>query len=262
MHHIALYCIKTIMDTLLSVRQIQNLLKVDRTTIYRMLKDGRLTGIKIGHQWRFYRSEVDELLAGAKRMSDKGVSVSTDILPLHCMQPIQDVFAEISEVASVTTNKEGAPLTKISNACDFCKLILGSDQGRQACIESWRKLVLQKGTAPEFTTCHTGLQYSRARIEVGRELIAIIVAGQFYLSSPDTEEQDDRIQVLAEKYHIDNDLLTQASHQIPVLDARKISMISGWLGQVAHTFEQISAERSDLMNRLQQIAEMSVIELN
>jgi excisionase family DNA binding protein len=247
-------------NTLLTAKQAQELLKVDRTTIYRMLKDGRLNGVKVGQQWRFYASEVDDLLAGARRISNKNISVSTDFLPLHCIQPIQDVFAEIAKVGAVTADKDGQPLTHISNSCGFCKLILGSDEGRQACIASWRRLVEQKGTMPEFATCHAGLLYARARIEVGDELLAILVAGQFYIHNPEPEEEKERLRTLAEKYHIDYTLLTQAAQQVSILDNGKVSQISGWLEKVAHTFEQISVERTSLMHRLRQIAEMSVFE--
>ena len=53
------------MDDLLSTRQVLNILKVDRITIYRMLQDGRLQGVKIGQQWRFTRSAVERLIGGA-----------------------------------------------------------------------------------------------------------------------------------------------------------------------------------------------------
>lgn len=36
------------MDSLLTARQLQDLLRVDRITIYRMLKDGRIQGFKDG----------------------------------------------------------------------------------------------------------------------------------------------------------------------------------------------------------------------
>jgi excisionase family DNA binding protein len=247
-------------NTLITAKQTQELLKVDRTTIYRMLKDGRLKGVKVGQQWRFYTSEVNDLLAGVRRPREDNIPVLDDILPLQCMQPVQDVFAEIAQVGAVTADKEGQPLTKISNSCDFCKLILGSNEGRQACIESWGELVIQEEEAPEFTTCHAGLKYARARIEVQGELIAILVAGQFYVDTPEPEEQQERLRSLAEKFSIGLSLLTQASEQISVLDDHRIPQISGWLEKMAHTFEQISIERADLMNRLRQIGEMSVFE--
>ena len=154
------------MEAFLTSKQVEELLNVDRTTIYRMLKDGRLTGVKIGTHWRFSLREVEELLSGNINSRREDQSELVDALPVHCMQPIQDVFAEIAQVGSVITDKDGTPITKISNACDFCKLILGSEEGRQACHQSWKKLVDQKENAPEFTTCHAGLEYARARIEI------------------------------------------------------------------------------------------------
>jgi excisionase family DNA binding protein len=246
-------------NNLLTAKQAQELLKVDRTTIYRMLKDGRLNGVKVGHQWRFFESEIKDLLTGASQVNKKGDLPSTDVLPLHCMQPVQDVFAEIAEVGAVTADKTGTPLTKFSNSSDFCKLVMGSAEGRQACIRSWRKLAEQKDDSPDFIRCHAGLEYARARIEIDHELIAILIAGQFYLAEPDPTEQNERLKGLSEKYQIDIDLLTQAAKKISVLNAHKISQISGWLDRVAQTFEQISVERANLFHRLRQIAVMSDI---
>ena len=247
------------METLLSAKQVQEILNVDRTTIYRMLKDGRLTGVRVGKHWRFSSREVNDLLSGTARVSEAEVTVSGDLLPINCMQPVQDVFAEIGEAGAVTTDREGNPLTRISNSCDFCKLMLGSEEGRRSCMASWRKLAEQQDSAPEFTSCHAGLQYARARIEVAGELVAILVAGQFYVQTPDSTEEAERLRTLAQRYHIDESLLEQAARQISILDSRKVSQISGWLERVAQTFEQITEERADLMGRLRHIAEMSVI---
>ncbi|MGD8518216.1 MAG: helix-turn-helix domain-containing protein, partial [Anaerolineae bacterium] len=49
-------------DALLTTRQLQELLQVDRITIYRMLDDGRLEGFKVGGQWRFSRQAIDQWL--------------------------------------------------------------------------------------------------------------------------------------------------------------------------------------------------------
>ncbi len=247
-------------NIVLTARQVQELLHVDRTTIYRMLKDGRLTGVKVGQQWRFYAREVNDLLSGAASAADKGAAVSTAILPLHCMQPMQDVFAEIAEVGAVTTDAHGQPLTHMSNSCDFCKLVLGSAEGRRACIQSWHELARQDDPSSKFSSCHAGLQYASARIEVQGELVALLVSGQFYTQSPSSQEEAERVHSLAETLHIDESLLSRAAAKIPVLDSRKGSQIREWLKKVAHTFEQISSERANLMHRLKQIAMMSDFE--
>ena len=47
------------MADLLTTNQVQTLLKVDRTTIYRMVEQGRLPAIRVGKQWRFSRPEIE-----------------------------------------------------------------------------------------------------------------------------------------------------------------------------------------------------------
>jgi excisionase family DNA binding protein len=248
------------MDDLLTVRQLQELLKIDRTTIYRMLNDGRLTGIKVGGQWRFARQEIEGLLSGLSADRDNQPSISTDILPLHCLQAIQNVFAEIAGVGSITTASDGEPLTTQSNSCHFCNLMQHSESGRQACIDSWRQLAAQSDRRPTFTTCHAGLQYARARIEIDGALIAVLIAGQFYAHEPDRAEESQRLRQLAARHKIDPASLAEAARQIAILDDRMRQRIGQWLEDVAHTFEDIGHERTELMSRLRRIAAMSTLE--
>jgi excisionase family DNA binding protein len=251
------------MDDLLTTKQVQEFLQIDRTTIYRMLKDGRLTGVKVGQQWRFLRQEIEALLATVPSPSeneDEIPATPTDVLPLHCIQAVQDVFAEMAGVGSVTTSLDGQPLTSISNSNRFCNLILDSPSGRQACISCWRHLATQKESQPRFLTCHAGLLYARARIEVNHTYIAMLIAGQFYDRQPDPDEQAIRIAQLARVHDLDAGQLAACAGALPVLDERMRAPISGWLKKVAHTFSDIGRERADLMNRLRKIASISMLE--
>jgi excisionase family DNA binding protein len=257
------------MSELLTVKEVQNLLKIDRITVYRMLKDGKLTGVKIGHQWRFSRQEIDSLLSGGATKPRTGEAeaptelpsiIAPQALPIHCVQMIQNVFSEIAQVASVTTGPDGQPLTAFSGSCAFCELIMSSEQGRQACVASWSRLSEQKERQPRFATCHAGLQYARARIEVDNELAAMLIAGQFYTEAPDAEEVSERTQRLAQTYGIEAEALFEAAQHLPVLDERKRAALGAWLESVAHTFEDIARERTGLMNRLRTIAAMSTLE--
>lgn len=247
-------------ENFLTAKQVQELLNVDRTTIYRMLKDGRLQGVKMGKHWRFPEHAVNELLKNVK--TSKAIPAETkDILfPLPCMQSIQDVFAEVAEVGALTADVNGQPMTKISNNCEFCRLMLDSPTGRQGCIASWKRLAEQTSPRPVFIKCHAGLMYARARIDIHGELAAILVTGQFYSEPPDPVEAAARYERLALNYQIDPLLLNNAGQKISILDVRRISKISGWLEKVATSFKQIGAERGDLINRLRQIAAMSFIE--
>ena len=168
------------------------------------------------------------------------------------MGPLRSVAAQV-ELPVVA-----AP--RISNSCDFCKLILGTEKGRQECIASWRKLAENENNSAKFSFCHAGLAYARASIEVHGSMIAQLVAGQFHLALPEEESENSRVHDLAENYSINENLLAQAAKQISVLNERKLSQLGKWLQDVAHTFEDISSERADLMGRLKHIAEMSVFE--
>lgn len=245
------------METLLSTKQLQELLNIDRTTVYRMLKDGRLTGVKVGNQWRFSREEVDTILSGSsaskneigKKKSRTASPVET--VPLRCIQAMQDVFAEILGVGAVTTNLDGDPTTMISNSCRFCHLILASESGQQACFESWRRLAQQAGDEIQFTTCHAGLQYARAKITIKDQFDAIFVAGQFYVEKPSQAEEDERLQALADKHQLNLQQLKSAAQTLPVLNEQAQTHIGHWLRLQAQAFEEIGQERLELIDRLQ-----------
>lgn len=247
-------------ENFLTAKQVQELLNVDRTTIYRMLKDGRLQGVKMGKHWRFPEHAVEELLQNVKVPTSILKETNHDHFPLPCMQSIQDVFAEVAEVGALTADHQGQPITEISNTCEFCQMILNSPKGRDGCISSWKHLAEQPTTRPVFSPCHAGLMYARARIEIRGELAAILVTGQFYAEPPDPVEAEARYERLALDYQIDPQLLKQAGQMISILDVRRISKISGWLEKVAQSFKQIGTERTDLINRLRQIAAMSLLE--
>ena len=246
------------MDELITTKQVQEVLRVDRITIYRMIKDGRLNGIKVGNQWRFHRSDIEGILSGGTRTKQQ--SAPSEILPIHCISVIQDVFAEILNVGSVTTDIEGEPLSEISNSCDFCNLILESPSGNQACINSWKKLAQTPRGDPKFIQCHVGFQYARGRIEFEGKLISILIAGQFLISEKDKFAFIDRIESLSQTHNINIEKLKEASETIRILDSDHQAQIEKWLIRVAETFEIITYERGELLERLKTIAAMSTFE--
>lgn len=244
------------MDELLTTKQLLELLKIDRTTVYRMLNDGRLTGVKIGGQWRFPRTAVEGLVSGALPAGSPAASSAPHVLPIHCLQAIQDVFAEVAGVGAVTIAQDGQPLTKVSNGCQFCGLMLTNPAGRAGCVASWRNLVEGRDRQPEFASCHAGLQCASARIRLGGAPVAVVVAGQFYAQAPG-DEQAARLGRRAEAYGMDAAVLAEAASGLRVLDDHVRTHLARWLQDVAHTFEEVGRERAELMGRLKRIAEMT-----
>lgn len=247
------------MAELLTARQVIDLLKIDRTTLYRMLKNSRLNGVKIGSQWRFRRSEVEAMMFGQPLETEKQTPQTTDLLPVFCITPLQEVLAEIAQIGVLTTDPDGNPLTEVCNCGEFCRQILSSESGKQGCIASWRRLASQKEDAPKFVTCHAGLKYARASIKKDGKLFAMLIAGQFYDRPPDKIEENKRIKMLAKKYRLNEEGLRKAAQNLSVLDKRWRAQISEWMGKIAQAMEHITCERADYLKRLRKITELSSI---
>lgn len=97
-------------DELLTTRQLQDLLQVNRVTIYRMLKEGRLEGFKVGGQWRFSRHMIQQWLGEKRAVRDSrtspeipGRAAELQLPSSSCVQAIQDIFAEALGVGAVIT---------------------------------------------------------------------------------------------------------------------------------------------------------------
>lgn len=251
-------------DELLTVRRLQSLLHMDRTTIYRMLQEDRLPGFKVGGQWRFSRAEIDRWLAGqqANRLDEApstpdGCSNGPDVLPLHCVQPIQNVFAEAMDVGAVTTAPDGSPFTVMSNPSALCALLNGTEEGRRRCSASWRALAAQAGLQPALARCHAGLGYARGQVSVGGKAVAMVFAGQFL--SEDGALDDRALRELAAACGLGEDETATAAGASPRLTPAQAGKALRLLQVVAETFSTVGEERRGLMDRLKRISEMSAI---
>ena len=248
------------MSELLTTKQLQKVFKIDRVTVYRMLNDGRLKGVKIGNQWRFPQSEVDRLLGEEKEIVEPESSTEalTDF-PTDCVQMVQEIFAGIIGIGAITVSLRGDQLTKPTYANPFCKLMLSTQSGREACQASWRKIALRATGEPPFQTCHAGLCYKRSVIKTNDQSVAWLIAGQFYIAAPDHAKENERLQQLAEKHALPLSQLREAARKIPVLKRYQQDKVQEWTPKVANTVQSILCERSSLIDRLQRIAEISTI---
>ncbi len=250
------------MDDLITTKQLQELLKIDRTTIYRMLSDGRLQGIRVGGQWRFPRNVVDECLINHKVLrqvieTNESIMPSADVLPLSCLEPIQEVFAAAADVGAVTTTLDGKPITPFGNPCSFCNLLFTSPEGRRRCESSWTRLAQSSDGTPQVEQCHAGLSYARGRIQVGDEFVAMIFAGQFVVD--ESARQALQVKELACACNIPEAELQHAADEIRLIHVARADWLLKLLQKVADTFSHIGEQRLDLLQRLRQVAELAQV---
>ncbi|MBI9052119.1 MAG: PocR ligand-binding domain-containing protein [Anaerolineaceae bacterium] len=248
------------MAELLTTKQMQDLLKVDRVTVYRMLSSGRLRGVKIGNQWRFPQSEIDRLLGeDPTEQEDEPCEDDLTDFPSECVYKVQGIFAGILGIGAITVTLQGELLTDVTFSNPFCKMMLACPSGKKACQEAWKKMVKQSAVEPPFMTCHAGLNYLRSPIEFNDQLTAWLIAGQFQVNGTNQETEDIKIRSLADKHNLSYSELKSAHQKIPHLKQAQMIQVQEWTPKVAATVQSILCERSDFMDRLQRIAELSAI---
>ncbi len=239
------------MDDFLTSRQTQELLKVDRITIYRMVNDGRLKGSKIGQQWRFPRQEVERLLSGAADFEP----VSANNLPVHCLQTIQDLFSTVSQFSTVLINPQGELITSISHPCAFCRKYSSSSNIHQACQASHQQFFEQAVKGKKRFICHAGLSYAGRFVYSGEQVIALFIVGGY--RPEDASGSAKNLKLQNEGYAEEE--IDRAYEEAPVLPFEQESKLDTWAEAAAGAFESILQERSAFSHRLKKIADLTQI---
>ncbi len=247
------------MSDLLTTRQVLELLKVDRITVYRMLQDGRLKGVKIGQQWRFPQNEVARLLGEDTPRPETFQPEASASFPTHCVQTIQDLFSEVGQISALVVDTEGEALTEISHPCRFCQVMLQSPSGQAACHETWREIARHSSAGGRYFTCHAGIQYISAPITDQEKPVGYFLAGEFYWQVPDPQEEASRFEHLSGVNHLATDMLQQAAKSVPVIPAGQQSKVESWPATAALAVQSILHERFSFMSRLQQIASLTQV---
>jgi excisionase family DNA binding protein len=259
------------MPDLLTTGQVQDLLHVDRTTIYRMIEDGRLPAIRVGKQWRFPREDLDRWLQAqglpaptdvARPAATKPASTSSaaaplsDVLPLTCAQLIQDIFAEMLGCTLVITDMQGQPVTQVSNPSGF---FLAATQhtsgGWAACVRTWQQLAGSVSLEPRFASSELGLLCARGLIRQGSELKGLVVAS--CIAPEDWPPGSGQIAAMAQRLDAEPAYLEANCSAVFHLDKAQRERVLRFLQRMADVFSHMVEDRSLIYNRLQTIADLA-----
>lgn len=257
-------CYYGFMTELLTTKELQAILNVDRTTIYRMAESGRVPAVKVGGQWRFPRQQIEGWLRSgaaapglpAAQAAPPEVRV-TDIFPVECVQLIQDSFADALGVMIVATDLDGTPVTQASNPCGLYTTAASSPVGRRRCAEMWARIGNEPSIAPRFVESHLGLLCARGLIRVGSEIRAMLVMGG--IAPQDWPPREEQVARMAADLDLPADGLRQRIDQVHRLDVQQQARVLPFVQRIADIFSHIAQERVDLAGRLQRIAEISRI---
>jgi excisionase family DNA binding protein len=255
-------------DKLLTTRELQDLLQLDRVTIYRMVKDGELPALRVGGQWRFSAEAIDGWLEAQRGEApsrpvrrevpaDLNGLPLDELIPLETLQAIQNQFAELVGVAAFITDLEGQPLAPCSRCSRFCQLIHSRPEGMAACQASWRSIALLDEEGAAIHVCHAGIQYASAPVSVNNRRFGQVTAGQFLTAAPDPGEFRAHALATGERIGVSGEQLAAAMDSIEIISHENALQITALLQTIANAISSIGYQGYLARQTLGQIARLT-----
>ena len=243
------------MAEMLTAKDIQALLQVDRSTVYRMAEAGRIPAIKVGRQWRFPAPEVKSW------MKVQGTAVSTPThslqstntrdtfaqqVPLDCVQLIQDTFADALGIMIIITDMAGNPVTQFSNPCGFFSALSHAPELWEKCMIHWREMAADLSLQPQFMPSFLGLLCARGLIRVGTELKGMVFIGG--VAPDDWPISQQKIDALATELNITPEIIETHLHDVFQMDPNRRQEVLTFVQRIANIVSHILHERMTLLN--------------
>lgn len=153
-----------------------------------------------------------------------------NIIDITSLQSIQDKFSKMTNIASITVDKTGTPITKPSNFTKFCKLIRTSEEGYRRCMNcdaqgGLKSTLLKK---PVIYTCHAGLTDLCAPIIVNDIQFGSMLFGQVAIKDDNTKKFID-LERLSNELNLPIDELKAALLHVKSLKYNKIMASADFL---------------------------------
>ncbi|MDJ0664099.1 MAG: helix-turn-helix domain-containing protein [Acidimicrobiia bacterium] len=255
--------------SLLTTKQVQEIFKVDRSTIYRMAEDGRLPAVKVGRQWRFPSDRVESLLGQPSSLGQPAeISASTTgdvtdhpgaaldtFLPPDTAQAVADLAADLFGVMAVVTDMTGRALTTVSNPCGFFTAVYDSVYSPDRCSVGWRRLGEEIDLEPQFVPSHLGFLCARSFIRIGSNLAGMVIVGGVAPGQwPPTE---DEIAAVAAETGTDQATILNHVNEVYWIDQSHQDWIIRNLSRVSDLISLLADGHGRLVQKLDSIAALA-----
>lgn len=254
------------MAEMLTAKDIQDMLQIDRSTIYRMAENGRIPAVKVGKQWRFSSDAIDTWLKAqsaspvSSPQNQPAIAITsgddlTSLLPIECVQLIQDTFADTLGVMIVITDMDGNPITEVSHTCGLFDAISDVPDAVQKCIESWHTLASTIDLEPKYMVSHLKLLCARGLIRVGSELKGMVVVGG--IAPPNWPPTPEQVQTMAAEFGVDPEILVARLSDVFYLDEAEQTRVLTFVQRIANIVAHIARERNTLLGNLESLAKVA-----
>ncbi|MHC1684114.1 MAG: PocR ligand-binding domain-containing protein [Clostridiaceae bacterium] len=168
-----------------------------------------------------------------------------DVIDINMLQRFQDDFAVSMDIASVTVDANGNPVTKPSSYTKFCMDFTHSTKtGDDRCAQSHKKGGEEAARTgkPYVYTCHAGLVDFAAPIMVEGKLIGTILGGQILYSNP----EEDKFRQTAREIGVNEDKYADAANKVKVSKEKNVKAAAEVLYLMANSLSKMGYEQLKL----------------
>lgn len=247
------------MTAMLTSRELQELINVDRSTIYRMAEAGKLPAVKVGRQWRFPAVEIERWLSGkhssARMQSEAPLGQLADMLLPGVAKPLANLLAGIFGVMVLVTDLDGHPLIEPANPCGLFRFVHEHPTTRPLCAETWRDLGTDPDRLPRFRPTPLGFECARGFIRVGPEVTGMVIMGG--IAPAEWPPTADEVRAMAGQLNVSADELSDHVDEVFYLDRSHQAWVLEYLSPISSLFSRIARERARLVDRLEIIASLA-----
>jgi ligand-binding sensor protein len=166
----------------------------------------------------------------------------SDVIDISMLQKFQDNFAISMNIASVTVDRDGNPVTKPSSYTNFCSnLTQSTTTGESRCAASHKKggEEATRIGKPYVYTCHAGLIDFAAPILINGKSIGTILGGQVLFSDP----VEENFRKTAKELGVDGDDYVHAANNVKSTGEKNVQAAAEVLFIVANSLVKIGHEK-------------------
>ncbi|WPC40343.1 PocR ligand-binding domain-containing protein [Clostridium sp. JS66] len=177
-----------------------------------------------------------------------------DVIDIDLLQRFQDNFAESMDIASITVDINGKPVTKPSSYTDLClKLTQSTKAGDDRCAESHKRGGEEAARTgrPYVYTCHAGLIDFAAPILVEGRQIGTILGGQILTSAPD----ESKFRKTAKEIGVNENGYVEAVNKVKITTEKSVRAAAEVLYIIANALSKIGYEELKIKNMSQVLSE-------
>ena len=165
-------------NELLRAEQVSQLLKVDRSTIYRMAESGRLPATKVGRQWRFPADAIARLLQTEHAPSAVNAGDRDALLEaVETSLPLIELSAQLLGVMMIATDMDGNPVTELINPNPWFTSRADEPDFVDTCLAYWKQLADDPAFDVGFRLGPLNVECARTFFRIGPRLAGMLYAG-------------------------------------------------------------------------------------